>query len=144
MFLNHRHLFLASGRISHYFQTSHLSPISTRQLVLMNSPAQPLLVSWDNLYGLQILFLECSPSDNLHTQITPGSLPASLDRSVNLSSFWRRHWNQQWRGQMRVSEIRKREKGKRLRRTRDWRWIVVQDALEQTCSVACKPSTPYI
>lgn len=45
MFLNRRHLFLASGRLYHYFQTSHLSPASTRQLALMNSPAQPLLVS---------------------------------------------------------------------------------------------------
>lgn len=91
-FLNLRHLFLPPGRLHHYFQSSHLSPISTRQLVPGNSlsPAStclqlgmtwtaPRYISWEQ------------PFDNLHTEITPGSLPASPDRPVDLSSFWRRH-----------------------------------------------------
>lgn len=80
------------------------------------------------------------PFDNLHTEITPGSLPASPDRPVHLSSFWRRH-SETRNGGVRwgVSEIRKMSgsvggQGEREEVPQDQRLelITVEDALGWT------------
>lgn len=101
--------------------------------------AAPRYISWEQ------------PFDNLHTEITPGSLPASPARPVSLSSFWRRHCETRNGGvRWGVSEIRKMPgsgggQGKREEVTQDQRLELItgEDALGWTCSAGCKPPWHY-